>query len=255
MRSIRALFNKRGARRLPPEIARKRLEEVVDMAYALSKINVVSTNDHYLTVKDWSLFTRYFITCIDNDCGDMRLDGGRINNILNFLARVNRRLEDERVGRVVIVGGFASELYSGGIYRTGDIDVIIDTKNPGRAMDIVNDELRNVNARREGRVWVSDYFGVLALDIVGVTYVGRTRVLRLDSDYVYVESPEDCIIESLNACVYWSSDADCERAAAVLMMQRNSIDWTYLIDRAGRESVLNKLDEIKRLIESKEHST
>ncbi len=139
--------------------------------------------------------------------------------MLSFLARVNNRLESEGVGRVVIVCGFAAELYSGDIYRTGHVDVIIDSRDSERAMGILYDELGRINARREGRVWVSDYFGVLALDVVGVTYVGRVKVLRVGDGHVYVESPEDNVVMSLNACVYWSSDADCERAAAVLATQ------------------------------------
>ncbi|WP_243678487.1 nucleotidyltransferase family protein [Vulcanisaeta distributa] len=175
--------------------------------------------------------------------------------MLSFLARVNNRLESEGVGRVIIVGGFAAELYSGGIYRTGgDIDVIIDSRDSERAMGILYEELGRINARREGRVWVSDYFGgVLALDVVGgVTYVGRVKMLRVGDGHVYVESPEDNVVTSLNACVYWSSDADCERAAAVLATQwGGNVDWNYLIDRARREGVLDKLNEIRRTIEER----
>ncbi|MEL9991203.1 MAG: hypothetical protein QXP98_08575 [Thermoproteus sp.] len=36
---------------------------------------------------------------------------------------------------------------------------------------------------------------------------------------VYVQSPEDSIVSSLNACVFRGSPADCERAAAVLAAQ------------------------------------
>lgn len=105
-------------------------------------------------------------------------------------------------------------------------------------MDILNEELTAVGARREGRVWVSDGFGVLALDVAGVTYVGRVKVLRVSDDRAYVESPEDNVVTSLNACAYSSSDADCERAAAVLAAQWYNVNWNYLIDRASREGVL-----------------
>ncbi|BDR91576.1 hypothetical protein [Vulcanisaeta souniana] len=253
MCNARSIFDRRGIRRLPPDRVKERLEMIIDLSRAIARRDHVRiTNDHMI-VNDWSLFTRYLINCIDNNCALMsiRVDGGQGNSLLNFLARINDRLESEGVGRVIIVGGFAAELYSGGVYRTGDVDVIIDSRDPKRAMDILHEELRSINARREGRVWVSDYFGVLTLDVVGVTYVGRIKVLRVGDGHVYVESPEDNVITSLNACVYLSSDADCEGAAAVLAAQWSNVDWDYLIDRARHEDVLDKLNEIKRVIEDR----
>ena len=253
MRSIRSIFGRRGIRRLPPDRTKERLEMIIDLSRAIMRRGYVRIANDYLIVNDWSLLTRYLINCVNNDCTLMsiRIDGGQGTSLLGFLARVNNRLESEGVGRVVIVGGFAAELYSGGVYRTGDIDVIIDSRNSERAMDILNEELRGIGARREGRVWISDYFGVLALDVVGVTYVGRVKVLRMDNGRIYVESPEDNVVTSLNACVYWSSDADCERAAAVLAAQWGNVDWDYLLDRARREGVLDKLNEIRKAIEDR----
>ncbi|GAB6946553.1 hypothetical protein JCM16161A_06830 [Vulcanisaeta sp. JCM 16161] len=250
MRSIRSIFNSRGIRRLPRDRAKERLELIIDLSHAVMSRGYVRINREYLIINDWSLFTRYLINCVNDDCALMaiKVDGGQGDSLLSFLARVNGRLESEGVGRVVIVGGFAAELYSGGVYRTGDIDVIIDSRNSERAMDILYEELSHINARREGRVWVSDHFGVLALDVVGVTYVGRVKMLRVGDGHIYVESPEDNVVTSLNACVYWSSDADCERAAAVLAAQWGNVDWNYLIDRARREGVLDKLNELKRAI-------
>ena len=253
VRSIRSIFSRKGSRRLPLDRARERLETLIDLSLAIGKRGYVRVSNDYLVINDWSLFKRYLINCIGDECSlvSIQVNGGREGSLLGFLARVNGRLESEGVGRVVIVGGFAAELYSGGAYRTGDIDVIIDSRNPGRAMDILNEELTAVGARREGRVWVSDSFGVLALDVVGVTYVGRVKVLRVGDGHVYVESPEDNVVTSLNACVYWSSDADCERAAAVLAAQWDNVDWNYLIDRASREGVLDKLNEIRKAIEDR----
>ncbi len=256
MRNVRSIFGRRGVRRLPPDRVKERLEMIIDLSRAIAGRGYVRITNDYLIVNDWSLFTRYLINCVNNDCVLMsiKVDGGQGgNSLLNFLARVNDRLESEGVGRIIIVGGFASELYGGGgVYRTGgDVDVIIDSRDSKRAMDILHEELRSINARREGRVWVSDYFGVLTLDVVGVTYVGRVKVLRVGDGHVYIESPEDNVITSLNACVYCSSDADCERAAAVLAAQWSNVDWNYLIDRARREGVLDKLNEIKRVIEDR----
>lgn len=134
MCNARSIFDRRGIRRLPPDRVKERLEMIIDLSRAIARRDHVRiTNDHMI-VNDWSLFTRYLINCIDNNCALMsiRVDGGQGNSLLNFLARINDRLESEGVGRVIIVGGFAAELYSGGgVYRTGgDVDVIIDSRIP-----------------------------------------------------------------------------------------------------------------------------
>jgi len=48
------------------------------------------------------------------------LKGSETDRFLKFLAILNTLLEDKGLGRIIIVGGFAVELYSGRSYRTGD---------------------------------------------------------------------------------------------------------------------------------------
>ena len=169
--------------------------------------------------------------------------------VVRFLARVNRELEVRGIGRVVIVGGYATELYSGAAYRTGDVDVVIDTPRVGDARALLNNALASVGAqKRSGRIYEAELFGVIALDVVGYSFEGRVKRLRVDDGYVYVESPEDNVATSLSACVHWRSDLDCEKAAAVLSAQRDVIDWGYLEERCRREGTLEKLRDIKRRV-------
>ena len=169
--------------------------------------------------------------------------------IVRFLAKVNKELENRGLGRIIIVGGYATELYSGAAYRTGDVDVIIDTLKVKDAKAIFDVALVKVGARkRSGRVYEAEIFGVIALDIVGYDFKGKVKRLRVNNSYVYVESPEDNIVTNLNACVYWNSDLDCEKAAAVLAAQWRVIDWNYLEERCKKERTLKKLREIKRRI-------
>ena len=43
-----------------------------------------------------------------------------------LMAWLNSRLEALRIGRIIITGGFAVELYTGRVYRTMDVDIICD---------------------------------------------------------------------------------------------------------------------------------
>ncbi|WP_069806578.1 hypothetical protein [Vulcanisaeta thermophila] len=172
--------------------------------------------------------------------------------IIEFLARLNKVLEENQLGRVIIVGGFATELYSGGAYRTGDIDIVIDTVRVREAREVVDRMLNDVGATRSsGRVYESSYFGPIALDIVGYKYVGRVKRLRVGDYHVYVESPEDNIAINLNACVYCNSDLDCEKAAAIMAAQWDFIDWGYLEDRCRGEGTLDKMTELRSRVESR----
>lgn len=166
---------------------------------------------------------------------------------LSLLAELNREMESRRLGRVVIVGGFAVELYSGGAYRTGDVDFVLDTYKPEEARRVFEELAGSRWWRRISRTYEGP--GALFLDPVGYEYTGRVKVLEICGGRVYVQSPEDAVVSSLNACVYRNSPGDCERAAAVLAAQWDHVDWGYLATLAERNGVLPKLNELRRVVE------
>ncbi|MBB5253633.1 hypothetical protein HNQ62_001402 [Sulfurisphaera ohwakuensis] len=69
------------------------------------------------------------------------LKGSEPDRFLKFLAILNALLEDKGLGRIIIVGGFAAELYSGRSYRTGNVDVVIE----GVAENLVRDVLKEIS--------------------------------------------------------------------------------------------------------------
>lgn len=165
-------------------------------------------------------------------------------SVVEVLAAVNSFLEERGLGRVIIVGGYAVEIYSGGAYRTGDVDVIVEggAELLRRALGLV-EEWR-------GRVWV--YKGLeQAIDIVSTRYAkprGPVR-LRVGGRAVYVEPPEESIVSCMSACVHWQSDLDCEKAAMVMAAQWDVVDWEYLERRAREEHALERLEEVRSLVE------
>lgn len=139
--------------------------------------------------------------------------------LLYLAAIINTFLERRGLGRVIIVGGYAVELYTGGAYRTGDVDVVVE--GPIKA---VKEALEMLEPRR-GRVWT--FRGLArAFDIVSTSYDKPKAPIPLDVEgvKVYVEPPEETVISCLNACVYWDSHLDCEKAAMVMAAQWGRID-------------------------------
>jgi len=171
------------------------------------------------------------------------------NKLLYLLSSINSYLESKGIGRMIIVGGFAVELYSGGTYRTGDIDIIIEN---ARASKIVREILKEIGFERTGRIYLSEEFLEKAIDIVGVVYDKPKEPVKIEINnfWIYILPPEETIISCLSAFKYWNSDVDFEKSAMVLKAQEKRIDWEYLERRAREESVIEELRRIRDLVSS-----
>ena len=171
------------------------------------------------------------------------------NKLLYLLSSINSYLESKGIGRMIIVGGFAVELYSGGTYRTGDIDIIIEN---ARASKIVREILKEIGFERTGRIYLSEEFLEKAIDIVGVVYDKPKEPVKIEINnfWIYILPPEETIISCLNAFKHWNSDVDFEKSAMVLKAQEKRIDWEYLERRAREEGVIEELRRIRDLVSS-----
>jgi len=167
-----------------------------------------------------------------------------------FLSSLNKFLEERGLGRIIIVGGFAAELYTGRGYRTADVDIIIEGEE---AEYIVRKVLEALGFTREARTYIQDFGDLVekAIDIVGGVYDKPMKPLKWNLSvkgyYVYVMPPEEVIVSSLASAKFWGVGVDFERAAMVYYAQRDRLDHDYLVARAERERVKDLLDEILKL--------
>jgi len=168
-----------------------------------------------------------------------------------LLAFINTFLEEHDLGRIIISRGFAAEFYSGGGYRTLDIDVIVE--GDSNTTTLLEKLLKSIGYSESGRVYVSTLSSLVdkALDIVGVVYDKPKPPLKIkiNSYHVYMVPPEEAIIYALAAAKYWSSASDFERALLVYATQKENLDLAYLRERAIKEDVSDYLDKIIELIE------
>jgi len=167
-----------------------------------------------------------------------------------FLSSLNTFLEENKLGRIIIVGGFAAEIYTGRGYRTADVDIIVEGNF---AEKFVCEVLERIGYVREARVYIQD-FGELvekAIDIVGTMYDRPMKPIKwkisIDNFYVYIIPPEEIIISSLASAKFWNVGIDFERAAMIYYAQKDNIDHSYLIKRAREENVEDTLNEIFKL--------
>ncbi|MGB9717127.1 MAG: hypothetical protein ACP5PQ_00485 [Thermoproteota archaeon] len=171
---------------------------------------------------------------------------------LMLIAFINTFMEERGLGRITVSRGFAAEFYSGGGYRTLDIDVIVEGKP--NAADLLKKFLKSVGYVESGRVYVSTFSSLVvkALDIVGTIYDKPKPPIKIRiNDYrVYMIPPEEAIIYALAAAKFWSSASDFERAVLVYATQKENIDVAYLETRAAEENVKDYLDKIMELSEN-----
>lgn len=167
-----------------------------------------------------------------------------------FIGSLNKYLEENDVGKIIIVGGFAAEIYTGRGYRTADVDIIVENKNADK---IVAEILSKLGYIKEARVYVKDIGELIekGIDIVATLYDKPKKPIKwkmkINNYYFYIIPPEESIISSLSSAKYWNVGIDFERAAMVFYVQRDNLEMNYLIKRAVEENVKDLLDDIIKL--------
>ena len=139
----------------------------------------------------------------------------------------------------IVVGGVAVELYTGGAYTTGDID-LVGSVSPRAAQ-----ALKKVGFDRHGRHWVLESAQVF------VEFQGealdpdeKSSWLEFEGHRVRVISIEDLLVDRLGAWQYWQSAVDGVNALFLWQVQKERIDAERLehrVIRAGWQKALNSL--------------
>jgi hypothetical protein len=165
---------------------------------------------------------------------------------LYFIAWLNTFIEGRGLGRVVITGGFAVEVYTGRVYRTMDVDVVVEG-----CSDVVEGFIRRFS-EKIGRGYLPTYevLSLKSIDIVSTVYTRRKEPTKLyvDDLYVYIEPVEDLITTYLSGWKYWGSTEDRDKVVWLLITWRDRLDWDYLNSICVEKGVMDKLKELMELI-------
>lgn len=107
----------------------------------------------------------------------------------------------------ILVGGSAVELYTGGAYRSGDLDFV------GNVPGAVADALAAAGFRRSGRHWVHEGAQVF-LEFPGSRlHIDDEAVeVRVGASRVRAISPEALLVDRLAAWQHWRSAEDAVNA-------------------------------------------
>jgi len=144
----------------------------------------------------------------------------------------------------VLVGGAAVELYTGGAYTTGDIDLV------GVVTPAVQAALAATGFTRHGRHWVHEAtqtFVEFPRDSLDPDE--RADWLEVEGRRIRVVSAEDLLVDRLGAWEYWSSSVDGMNAWMLWQAQRDRIDRDRLearIEEAGWSRAWRAVQEADR---------
>ena len=141
----------------------------------------------------------------------------------------------------ILVGGAAVELLTGGAYTTGDLDFV------GHVPSGVQAGLLKAGFHRQGRHYIYEE-GQIFLEFPGSALAPHERsvTVSLGRHKVLLVSPEDLLIDRLQAWVHWKSAVDGANACLLFSRQFKALDQRRLralAEGAGVSEALAKLGE------------
>ena len=150
---------------------------------------------------------------------------GRLSKKFDFLAELSSHFPDNK--KPILVGGSAVELYTRGMAKSIDLDLIADKSK-------LVPMLLDMKFKQMGRHF---YKGRIYIEIPSDSLAGRSVILKYKDKKIRVISVEDLIIDRLCACKFWNSVYDCEQALMLMEAYKDKLDKRYLNKRAEQENV------------------
>jgi hypothetical protein len=167
---------------------------------------------------------------------------------LYLIAWLNTKLEGGGLGRIIITGGFAVEVYTGRIYRTMDVDVIVEGINAGSLVERFLEKFSEKIAR--GFLPKYELLQLKSIEVVSVVYGRKSQPTKLvvGDFHVYVEPVEELVITYLAGWKFWESTEDRDKAYWLYALWRERIDHEYLESRAVEEGVYDYLRALQDML-------
>ena len=169
------------------------------------------------------------------------------------LAVLNRGLEEEGLGRIIVVGGFALELLVGGAMRTLDIDIVVEGYEAAHVVEEVLRRLgRGAEASARGPILpLGD--AEKAIDLVATTYRAEFPPIRVTvpgAGWFYIEAPEQLTIHYLREWLYRGSKEAKHRVILLVGVLGETMNIAKLRENLAKEDkkLLERLDEAITLL-------
>lgn len=152
---------------------------------------------------------------------------------------------------VTVVGGSAIEVHAPGIYRSGDIDLVLRRLHSSQA---TQDQIfRGLGFRKEGRHWRHE--DTLFVELVTGPVAGPEEVVRVGEAQFRVVKKEVVLRDRIVGFKHRKYTAYGEQAIDMLAAFGHELDESWLIPELEREDAVDALEALKRLAGSSEPVT
>jgi hypothetical protein len=152
----------------------------------------------------------------------------------------------------VLAGGAVVAIYTEGLYRSGDVDLLLE----GFPAKAVADVLTPLGFHQRRRYWAHPKRPHLYVEFppgpvsLGEEFPVTPAELEKDGRMLKLLSPTDCVKDRLAAWIYWKSRATLDQAALVATRQRNAIDFDQVSDWCRREGAPKAFDDLLEAMRS-----
>jgi predicted nucleotidyltransferase len=153
-------------------------------------------------------------------------------------------LELNKAGiKTVLVGGAVVAIYSNGAYRSGDLDIVINSYVL-KDKDIAS-VMQNIGFKKEGRHWF-----IRPPVAIGDDYQIKPEKFLVNKQELFILSPKDCVRDRLAGYAYFKS-AECLDQAALVAMAKH-VNLNELSEWAASEGkeMQQALEELKQKIKN-----
>ncbi len=170
------------------------------------------------------------------EASQMEERGGRA---LAITAVLQKALQSSKL-HPILVGGAAVEVYTQGLYASGDLDYVLPTSNE------VKEVMKWLGFNREGRLFVHPQFQLIVEFPSGSLGMGESyEEINFRGISIRIITVEDLIIDRLNA-FKWAK-ASIEGQNILLMLDRYPTIIKNLKIKAKKHDVLDALRDLIRL--------
>ncbi len=180
----------------------------------------------------------------------IRSEFDEVRRYLRFFSWLNTYLERRGIGRIIVTGGFAVEVYTGRVYRTMDIDIIVEGVETIR---IVEEFIGRI-AERIGRGYLPyiEAISTKSIDIVSTVYNREMKPVKLvvNDEHIYLEPPEELLIRYLATWKFRGSTEDRDKAIWLYYIWRDRMDLNYIARRTRDENTYDKFVELQNIVSS-----
>jgi hypothetical protein len=143
---------------------------------------------------------------------------------------------------LMVVGGSAIEIYTGGSYVSGDIDYVTDSR------EAIATVLRRWKFKDEGK-WFSKKEWSLFVDVMETRGTGSRRLTRVITTKVgpfRIAAVEDLLVKRVREAVNWQDRQEAFDQAVLLARHADSVDWDYIKFFAKKEDWLPQFDLLRQ---------